>query len=178
MSKVWDYKSDEDDKLAVKVAKDAGIVFTKPAMVKHLISLVDFPAGATVLDPCAGDMVFFDHFPEHCKKDWCEINKGKDFFDYNQKADYIISNPPFVPRKLFWTFHRKAMELAQVEIWWLLNMSSLNVFTPKRLEEMKEKSWFITQLNITADKRWFGRYTFIKFGKIDRGFVKYDKITF
>ena len=29
------------------------------------------------------------------KKDWCEIDKGRDFFDYTDKVDWIISNPPY-----------------------------------------------------------------------------------
>lgn len=29
------------------------------------------------------------------QKDWCEIDKGRDFFDYKDKVDWIISNPPY-----------------------------------------------------------------------------------
>ena len=27
--------------------------------------------------------------------DWCEIGEGGDFLRYNQKVDWIISNPPW-----------------------------------------------------------------------------------
>ena len=45
-----------------------------------------------ILEPCKGGGVFTDLMPG-C--DWCEINEGKDFFDYTDKVDWIISNPPY-----------------------------------------------------------------------------------
>jgi hypothetical protein len=45
-----------------------------------------------ILEPCKGGGVFTDLMPG-C--DWCEINEGKDFFDYNENVDWIISNPPY-----------------------------------------------------------------------------------
>jgi hypothetical protein len=49
------------------------------------------PSGK-ILEPCRGQGVFTDLMPG-C--DWCEINEGKDFFDYDKKVDWIISNPPY-----------------------------------------------------------------------------------
>jgi hypothetical protein len=37
--------------------------------------------------------VFFDLLPEG--SDWCEITKGRDFYDYNEKVDWIVTNPPY-----------------------------------------------------------------------------------
>ena len=68
-------------------------------------------------------------------------------------VDYTISNPPFVPRKLFWLFNSKAMETTRKEIYWLVNMGSLNVFTPKRLDEMNNKGWYINSFYVVSDKR-------------------------
>lgn len=27
--------------------------------------------------------------------EWCEIEKGRDFFDYDERVDYIFTNPPW-----------------------------------------------------------------------------------
>ena len=48
-----------------------------------------------LLDPFKGNGVFYNNFPKENPKDWCEIKEGKDFFDFNKKVDWIISNPPY-----------------------------------------------------------------------------------
>ena len=178
MSKVWDYKSNETDKLAEKVAKDASIVMTKPEMAKDLLALIKFKKGDSVIEPARGDSAFYDSFPKYVKKEWCEINEGRDYLEFTGEVDYTISNPPFVPRKLFWSFQQKAMETTRKEIYWLINMSSLNVFTPKRLEEMKELGWYINGLHIVGDKRWYGRYCFIKINKKKSDIITFSRINY
>lgn len=48
-----------------------------------------------LFDPFAGGGVFYDNFPKENKKLWCEIEKGKDFKDFDGKVDWIITNPPY-----------------------------------------------------------------------------------
>ena len=60
-----------------------------------MVDLVDFRPGDRVLEPCLGGGVIFDKFPSTCEKLWCEIDKGRDFFDFHEKVDVIITNPPF-----------------------------------------------------------------------------------
>lgn len=165
MSKVWKYKSSENDKLSKKVEKDKDIVMTQPSMAKHLINQIKFKEGDIVMEPCKGKGAFYDNLPDNVEKIYCEINEDKDYLEFNGKVDITLSNPPFVPRKLFWSFMEKAMETTNREIYWLINLISLNVFTPRRLDEMKEKNWFIQSFHIVSDKRWFGRYAFIKIGR-------------
>jgi transcriptional regulator with XRE-family HTH domain len=62
----------------------------------------------TLLDPCRGESAFYDAFPDHCRRDWCEIEEGRDFFGWQQKADWIITNPPF---SLFRGFLIHAMDV-------------------------------------------------------------------
>ena len=45
------------------------------------------------LDPCKGNGVFFKYLPDN--SEWCEIQEGKDFFDYSKEVDWIVSNPPY-----------------------------------------------------------------------------------
>ena len=69
--------------------------------------IVDYykPTGR-VLEPCRGDGKFYNR-PEFT--DWCEISEGLDFFDFNDKVDWIITNPPF---SIYDAFLTKAFEVA------------------------------------------------------------------
>ena len=163
--KVWDYKSNKDDTLSKLVEKNPDIVMTNPEMAKYLLSRINFEDNDILLEPCRGAGAFYNNFPDNTINKYCEINEGLDFFDFNEKVDYIISNPPFAPRKLFWDFMIKSMKICNKKIYWLINLSALNVFTPKRMEEMKELGWYIQSFHIVADKRWFGRYTFLEISK-------------
>tara|TARA_R110002050_G_scaffold275965_1_gene421122 strand:+ start:32 stop:592 length:561 start_codon:yes stop_codon:yes gene_type:complete len=177
-NKIWDYKSNENDKLAEKVEKDNSIVMTKETMAQYLISLVEYEEGDVWLEPCRGDGAFYNNFPDDIQKDWCEINEGRDYFDYDGEVDITISNPPFVPRKLFVEFTNKAMSSTRKNIYWLVNISCLNSLTPRRLDAWKQKNWFVERLHIVQDKRWFGRYVFIKFGRNHNNFYTWKTETF
>ena len=176
--KVWNYKSNSDDKLAQQLSKDNSIVYTKPEMAKYLLSLIEFKEWDVVMEPCKWLWAFYDNFPNFVNKEFCELNEWLDYLEYKWIVDITISNPPFVPRKLFWDFQKKAMTTTKREIWWLINMWSLNVFTPKRLDEMRDNWWFIEQINITWDKRWFWRYCFIKIWKQNKWFFKWNNLIF
>jgi hypothetical protein len=62
-----------------------------------------------VLDPFRGDGAFYNNYPETVEKDWCEIDLGKDFFDYTEKVDWIVSNPPY---SIFGPVIEHSMEIA------------------------------------------------------------------
>ena len=177
-NKVWNYKSNKDDKLSKQVKKDRTIVYTKTTMAKHLIERITFQEGDVVCEPCRGDRAFYDNFPDNVVKTYYEINEGKDFLEAKEPVDYILSNPPFVPRKLFWNFQQKAMEITRKKIYWLINLSSMNVFTPKRLNEMKERGWYITSQYIVADKRWYGRYVWLEISKEPSNYYTWCNTTF
>ena len=178
MSKVWNYESNVNDVLSKKVDKDPDITYTKDEHAKYLISLIDFRDNDYVMEPCYGKGAFYKNLPNNTINKYCEINMGIDYLTQNMMVDITLSNPPFVPRKLFWSFHQKAMETTRREIYWLINISSLNVFTPKRMEECDNKGWYLSNLHITSDKRWFGRYVWCKFTKENNNFLSYSKIVF
>lgn len=56
------------------------------------------PLGFT-LEPAKGTGNIYNLLPE--PKDWCEIAEGKDFFEFNGKVDWIITNPPYSIYNLF-----------------------------------------------------------------------------
>jgi len=179
--KVWNYTSNENDKLQENIKKKGkSFIYTNHEMAKHLISISDIQKGDIVIEPGKGDGAFYNNIPTDCSAVWCEINEGRDFFEYDETklVDVCLSNPPFVPRKLFWNFMEKSMRITKRKIYWLLNLSSLNVFTPRRIDIMKEQGWFIQSFHIVADKRWFGRYTWVEIGREDKGIFTCHRKTF
>lgn len=67
------------------------IVYTPDWVAKEIIEFYK-PEGRC-LDPCLGDGAFYKHLPAN--SDWCEILKGRDFFDYCRQVDWIVGNPPY-----------------------------------------------------------------------------------
>lgn len=67
-------------------------VYTPVDIAKYIIE--HFKPEGKVLDPCRGPGVFYNNFPD-CEKYYCELDEGIDFFDFNEKVDWIISNPPY-----------------------------------------------------------------------------------
>jgi len=53
------------------------------------------PKGDSILESFKGNGAFYDKIPKCYPKFYCEINDGIDFFDYDKKVDWVISNPPF-----------------------------------------------------------------------------------
>ena len=67
------------------------IVFTPEYVAVDIIKWLN-PAGVC-LDPCKGDGAFYNNFPNMGV--WCEITEGRDFFDFNERIDWVIGNPPY-----------------------------------------------------------------------------------
>lgn len=57
--------------------------------------IIDYfnPQGS-ILEPCAGENAFYDQFT-NAEKYRCEIEDGIDFFEWDKKVDWIITNPPY-----------------------------------------------------------------------------------
>lgn len=68
-------------------------VYTPVNIAQLIIS--KFPLEGKVLDAFKGKGAFYDNYPETVEKDWCEIDDEKDFFEYNEHVDWIITNPPY-----------------------------------------------------------------------------------
>lgn len=69
------------------------LIYTPLNIAKQIIDLYQ-PSGI-ILDAFMGNGAFYNQYPDNVDKDWCEINNGRDFFDYNNKVDWIITNPPY-----------------------------------------------------------------------------------
>ncbi len=67
------------------------VVFTPDHIAKRLVEM--FKPNGKILEPCSGEGAFLRYLPPDT--DWCEITKGRDFFDYHQEVDWIFTNPPY-----------------------------------------------------------------------------------
>lgn len=67
---------------------------TPKNIAEKLVQLLPIEPCDLCLDPFAGTGVFYNAFPSY-RKDWCEIDRGRDFFDYQESTCCIISNPPY-----------------------------------------------------------------------------------
>lgn len=45
------------------------------------------------MEPCKGEGAFLNYLPEN--SDWCEIVDGRNFYDYNEKVDWLVTNPMY-----------------------------------------------------------------------------------
>ena len=91
------------------------------------------------LEPCCGTgniLKFLDN------ADWCEISKGKDFFEYNSKVDYIFTNPPFSQIR---KFLKHSMELAD-NVYFLCTINHL--WTKARLRDIESAGFGVKEICI------------------------------
>lgn len=51
-----------------------------------------FKPSGRILEPCKGQGAILKYLPG---ASWCEITEGKDFFQWVEPVDWIISNPPY-----------------------------------------------------------------------------------
>ena len=99
------------------------------------------PRGKT-LEPCRGDGVFTDLLPS---ARWCELNEGRDFFDWNEPVDWIISNPPFsVMRKFILHSFEVAANIVYLVPVWKIYLSYGLVKAAQEYGGIKEVRWYGT----------------------------------
>jgi len=95
------------------------------------------PIGS-ILEPCKGEGNFLKYLPDNT--DWCEIEEGLDFFNYNKKVDWIITNPPY---SIFRKFLNHSMDVADNIVF----LTSINHFWLKaRLRDIEEKNFGIKEI--------------------------------
>jgi len=90
-----------------------------------------------MLEPCCGNGAFLKYMTG---ADWCEINKDRDFFDYDKKVDWIITNPPWSKIR---PFLQHSMEVAD-NIVFLVTVNHL--WTKARIRDIKEAGFGIKEI--------------------------------
>lgn len=77
--------------IAHEVQHQADIVFTPADVARDVVE--HFAPSGRCLDPCKGDGAFLKHMPPGT--DFCELKDDKDFFNWTEQVDWIVSNPPY-----------------------------------------------------------------------------------
>tara|TARA_R110001592_G_scaffold338236_2_gene625219 strand:+ start:1302 stop:1868 length:567 start_codon:yes stop_codon:yes gene_type:complete len=142
----------------IKNRKEANdrIYTPKPVALK-MIEMCNLKEGDVVLDPSFGGGVFYDNLPDYVNKEWCEIDKGKDFFEYDKKVDFIIGNPPY---SILNKWLDKTMDLTD-KFCYILGFN----LTDTRLKKITERGYGITKMHIIDIDWWFGHSFIVLFEK-------------
>ena len=143
------------------------VIYTPKPVALKMMEMCKITPDMTVLDCSKGGGVFYDNLPV-CKKDWCEITDGKDFFEYSERVDLIIGNPPF---SLWNKWIQKTMELTDK---FCYIMGCFN-FTDKRLRDIISKGFGITKLHLLKIDWWFSPSYLVVFEKGKDSIISVEK---
>jgi hypothetical protein len=110
--------------------------------------MCDITPDMKVLDPCRATGNFYNNLPE-CKKEWCEITDGKDFFDFNEKVDLVIGNPPYS------LWNKWLVHTTEITDKFCYIMGAMNLTSP-RMRDIQAKGFGLTKIHILKIAWWFG----------------------
>lgn len=129
------------------------VYITPETLVRKHLSIFERMSQVHVLDPFRGSGAYFNMFDEYFPNstyDWCEIEAGRDFFDYVGKPDVIVSNPPY---SMIEKILEKCYELKPRYISFLLQMHNI---TPHRIQRANEAGYYVVNYTMCRVDRWFG----------------------
>jgi len=132
---------------------DRDRIFTPPELAKKLIRKIPSVAGDTWLDPCYGTGVFFDNFPAG-ENDYCEIDMGKDFLEYDKKHDWVVTNIPFSrPKEFIFKMADSCKKGFGI-------LCLANSMTATRLKKLEDMGLYLHSMTVLYVKQWgFGYRT-------------------
>jgi len=133
-------------------------IYTPEKVAKMMINMCEIEKDDKVLDPSRGGGVFYNNLPE-CNKDWCEIDEGIDFFDYDKEVDIVLGNPPY---SLWSKWLNKTTELNPKKICYIFNVAN---FTPKRIENLKNAGYGVKIIKLMKIDWWYSFSLLILFEK-------------
>ena len=80
------------------------IVYTPDWVAQDMVEF--FKPSGRILEPACGDGAFLKYLPN---ADWCEIERGRDFFMWYKQYDWIIGNPPY---NIYWEWFIHSLEIS------------------------------------------------------------------
>jgi len=140
-------------------------------LCRDLMKYVQIQETDRLYEPFKGEGCFYNSFPAANQKDWSEIQQGRDFKDYVGEYDWVITNPPFRLQQeegrinSFWYLLDYYTSRARKGVAFLGNDRCFSALTPRRIEILKQKGWYINKIVVCSVRKWRGRYFFIILGK-------------
>lgn len=129
--------------------------YTPQCVVEEAVRMVP-PGSGVWMDPFKGLGAYYNSFPVPVSdRRWCELDLGKDFFEYtDQDVDVICSNPPY-------SLLNRVFEHTVVIRPKVVNyaIGAMNL-TKNRMNIMTNAGYALTKMHIVDIKGWFGQ-TFI-----------------
>ncbi|MEO0453355.1 MAG: hypothetical protein AAFY98_04375 [Verrucomicrobiota bacterium] len=104
-------------------------------MAKRIVD--HFQPEGRILEPCSGMGHFLKYLPS---AEWCEIKQGRDFFEWKQPVDWIVTNPPWSQIR---PFLNHGMSVAE-NIVFLMTVN--HVWTKARIRDVREQSYGIREI--------------------------------
>ena len=109
------------------------VVYTPHQWASCVVNLL--PLHGKVLDAAKGNGAFYDIFPDHVEKKWCEITEGRDFFQFTDRVDWIVTNPPWSRIR---EFLDHAMDIADNVVFLI---TTNHAYTKSRMRLVEEKGF-------------------------------------
>ena len=139
---------------------------TPEDLAKKLIEFVPLVANDRVYEPFKGEGAFYKNFPSTTQNIWSEIKQNKDYTS-EQDYDWVITNPPFrleegnIRVNGFWLTLDYFTQRAKKGVAFLFNKKCLEALTPRRLELLQQRGFYIQKVVVCSVKKWAGRYYFL-----------------
>lgn len=121
------------------------VVQTPVDLARRLVG--HFQPQGSVLEPCRGEGNFYRFLPKGSY--WCEISEGKDFLEWDQHVDWIITNPPWSRIR---DFMQHSMKVAD-NIVFLMTVN--HVWTKARIRDIQENGFGIKEITLVEMPREF-----------------------
>ncbi len=143
-------------------------------LAKQLIDEVELHEDDIVLEPFKWEGAIYDKFPDYVVKEWCEIEKGRDYKYHDGRIDWVISNPPYKldGKNCFWKLIEYYLDRVDKGIAFLCNDYCLASITPSKIKIMNDKGFYVNKIVVCCVKKWRGRYFFIVIDKHPSNFYK------
>ena len=147
--------------------KPNDVIYTPKNVALLMIDKCNIKETDSVLDSCLGGGVFYDNLPP-CNKQWCEIEKGKDYFDFNDKVDLVIGNPPY---SLWNKWIEHTIKITN-KFCFILGIHNL---TCPRLQLLKDNGYSITDIHLLKVDWWFSHSIIIIVEKCEDSIIDFTR---
>lgn len=152
---------------------------TDPSIWSKLLELNPINPDAVFYEPFSGENSLFNQVHTNTEKEWTELERGKDVFDYdynNSNVTCIYTNPPFkadIPNKkgiksykncvyFFLEYFMKNLKHLET-IGFLINAKSFCSLTPHRLHKLEQLGFSISSITVLNTTQWYGCYYLVVF---------------